>query len=213
MLRAERRACRGVGRSRAAVVAAVREDCKGQSALLLHVAESLYSCGFSLRGSHAHDLFVAAAIAATCRWPCPPPRPPCPGPPRAVFAGGTAGCPMRRSCSACSRRWSTSMPPRWCRTTIRCSTIRSSAASSACRGKQPEQMQRSLGSGVMVDPSGLVVTNVHVIEGADQVKVSLSDKREFEAEIVLKDTPQRSRGVAAEGRQREIPDARFRQFR
>jgi len=52
---------------------------------------------------------------------------------------------------------------------------------------QPEQMQRSLGSGVMVDPSGLVVTNVHVIEGADQVKVSLSDKREFEAEIVLKD--------------------------
>ncbi len=49
-------------------------------------------------------------------------------------------------------------------------------------------MQRSLGSGVLVDPSGLVVTNNHVIEGADQVKVSLSDKREFEAEIVLKDT-------------------------
>lgn len=54
-------------------------------------------------------------------------------------------------------------------------------------GQQPEQMQRSLGSGVMVDPAGLVVTNVHVIEGADQVKVSLSDKREFEAEIMLKD--------------------------
>src|SRR5665213_2398322 len=49
------------------------------------------------------------------------------------------------------------------------------------------QVQRSLGSGVMVDPSGLVVTNVHVIEGADEVKVSLADKREFEAEIVLKD--------------------------
>jgi len=55
-------------------------------------------------------------------------------------------------------------------------------------GIQPEQMQRSLGSGVMVDPSGLVVTNNHVIEGADQVKVSLADKREFEAEIVLKDS-------------------------
>ncbi|WP_027520934.1 DegQ family serine endoprotease [Bradyrhizobium sp. Ec3.3] len=55
-------------------------------------------------------------------------------------------------------------------------------------GQQPEQMQRSLGSGVIVDPSGLVVTNVHVIEGADQVKVSLSDKREFEAEILLKDS-------------------------
>ena len=55
-------------------------------------------------------------------------------------------------------------------------------------GQQPEQMQRSLGSGVMVDSSGLVVTNNHVIEGADQVKISLSDKREFEAEIVLKDS-------------------------
>src|ERR1017187_5027040 len=55
-------------------------------------------------------------------------------------------------------------------------------------GQQPEQMQRSLGSGVMVDPSGLVVTNVHVIDGADEVKVSLADKREFEAEIVLKDS-------------------------
>ena len=55
-------------------------------------------------------------------------------------------------------------------------------------GQQPEQMQRSLGSGIMVDSSGLVVTNNHVIEGADQVKVSLSDKREFEAEIVLKDS-------------------------
>jgi Do/DeqQ family serine protease len=54
-------------------------------------------------------------------------------------------------------------------------------------GQQPEQMQRSLGSGVIVDAAGLVVTNVHVIEGADQVKVSLSDKREFEAEILLKD--------------------------
>jgi Do/DeqQ family serine protease len=56
------------------------------------------------------------------------------------------------------------------------------------QGIPREQMMRSLGSGVMVDPSGLVVTNVHVIEGADQVKVSLSDKREFEAEIMLKDS-------------------------
>ena len=47
--------------------------------------------------------------------------------------------------------------------------------------------QRSLGSGVIVDPSGLVVTNNHVIDGADQVKISLADKREFEVEVVLKD--------------------------
>jgi Do/DeqQ family serine protease len=50
-----------------------------------------------------------------------------------------------------------------------------------------EQVQRSLGSGVIVDASGLVVTNNHVIEGADEVKVALADKREFEAELVLKD--------------------------
>jgi Do/DeqQ family serine protease len=54
-------------------------------------------------------------------------------------------------------------------------------------GGSREQVQRSLGSGVIIDASGLVVTNNHVIEGADQVKVSLADKREFEAEIVLKD--------------------------
>ena len=52
----------------------------------------------------------------------------------------------------------------------------------------PEQMQRSLGSGVIVDPSGLIITNHHVIEGADQVKVALSDKREFDADIVLRDS-------------------------
>ena len=54
-------------------------------------------------------------------------------------------------------------------------------------GGGKEQVQRSLGSGVIVDPSGLVVTNFHVIENADQIKISLADKREFEADIVLKD--------------------------
>jgi Do/DeqQ family serine protease len=54
-------------------------------------------------------------------------------------------------------------------------------------GDGGQQVQRSLGSGVIVDASGLVVTNVHVIEGADDIKVSLTDKREFEASVVLKD--------------------------
>jgi Do/DeqQ family serine protease len=54
-------------------------------------------------------------------------------------------------------------------------------------GGPREQVQRSLGSGVVVDASGLVVTNNHVIENADQIKVALADKREFDAELVLKD--------------------------
>ncbi|MBV6487186.1 MAG: DegQ family serine endoprotease [Pseudorhodoplanes sp.] len=55
------------------------------------------------------------------------------------------------------------------------------------QGIPREQVSRSLGSGVIVDAAGLVMTNNHVIEGATEIKVSLADKREFEAEIVLKD--------------------------
>src|SRR3954464_3882890 len=76
-------------------------------------------------------------------------------------------------------------------------------------GQQPEQMQRSLGSGVMVDSSGLVVTNVHVIEGADDVKVSLSDKREFEAEIVLKDPRTDLAVLKLKGAQEKFPMLEF----
>ncbi len=46
---------------------------------------------------------------------------------------------------------------------------------------------QSLGSGVIVDPSGLVVTNNHVIEGMTDVKVALADKREIPAKILLRD--------------------------
>ncbi|MHA1598293.1 MAG: Do family serine endopeptidase [Alphaproteobacteria bacterium] len=52
-----------------------------------------------------------------------------------------------------------------------------------------KRVQNSLGSGVIVGTSGLVVTNNHVIEGADQITVVLSDRREFEAKIVRTDKP------------------------
>jgi Do/DeqQ family serine protease len=54
-------------------------------------------------------------------------------------------------------------------------------------GNGGRQVQRSLGSGVIVDPSGLIVTNVHVIRGATDIKVALTDKRVFEASVVLED--------------------------
>jgi Do/DeqQ family serine protease len=54
-------------------------------------------------------------------------------------------------------------------------------------GQMPDRVQRSTGSGVIIDADGLVVTNQHVIEGMTEVKVALSDKREFDADIVLRD--------------------------
>lgn len=54
-------------------------------------------------------------------------------------------------------------------------------------GEAPDRVQRSTGSGVIVSSDGLVVTNEHVIENMTEVKVALADKREFDAEIILKD--------------------------
>jgi Do/DeqQ family serine protease len=52
---------------------------------------------------------------------------------------------------------------------------------------QNKRVAQSLGSGVIVDASGLVVTNHHVIDGMTDVKIALADKREYSASIVLDD--------------------------
>ncbi|MEZ5996224.1 MAG: Do family serine endopeptidase [Hyphomonadaceae bacterium] len=49
------------------------------------------------------------------------------------------------------------------------------------------RVEQSLGSGVIVRPDGVIVTNNHVIEGAQSLKVVLADRREFDAELVLAD--------------------------
>ncbi|RZJ03039.1 MAG: PDZ domain-containing protein [Brevundimonas sp.] len=50
-----------------------------------------------------------------------------------------------------------------------------------------EQQVGSVGSGVIVRDTGVVVTNYHVINGMQQIKVVLNDRREFEARVVLAD--------------------------
>lgn len=50
-----------------------------------------------------------------------------------------------------------------------------------------ERVQNSLGSGVIVRPDGLIVTNAHVVKGADEIRIVLADRREFEAKVVTQD--------------------------
>ena len=50
---------------------------------------------------------------------------------------------------------------------------------------QPEQGY--IGSGFLLSPDGYVMTNAHVVEGADEVTVTLTDKREFKAKIIGSD--------------------------
>ncbi|MGQ3357238.1 MAG: Do family serine endopeptidase [Phreatobacter sp.] len=55
------------------------------------------------------------------------------------------------------------------------------------QGPGRAEVARSLGSGVIVDRSGLVITNNHVIQNMTEVKVAFADRREFEVDIVLRD--------------------------
>lgn len=50
--------------------------------------------------------------------------------------------------------------------------------------RQREFTQTSLGSGVIVDTSGYILTNYHVIKGADEIKVKLYDKRVFDGTVI-----------------------------
>jgi serine protease Do len=51
----------------------------------------------------------------------------------------------------------------------------------------PDFKQRSLGSGFIIDREGYIVTNNHVIEGADEIKVRLANDKEFDATIIGRD--------------------------
>lgn len=51
-----------------------------------------------------------------------------------------------------------------------------------------ERKERGQGSGVIVDPNGLILTNNHVVNKADEIRVFLSDKREFKGKLIGTDT-------------------------
>jgi serine protease Do len=54
-------------------------------------------------------------------------------------------------------------------------------------GRPREHKQAALGSGVIVDKDGYILTNNHVINDADEIKVKLSDKREFKGKVIGSD--------------------------
>jgi serine protease Do len=55
------------------------------------------------------------------------------------------------------------------------------------QGLTREQVESSLGSGVIVESDGLIVTNAHVVKDAQEIMVVLSDRREFEAKVAVMD--------------------------
>ena len=82
-------------------------------------------------------------------------------------------------------------PCRIRRTTMK--TVRrtnSSSASAECRTRRamrPQQPSRGVGSGFIVSPDGYIVTNAHVVDGATEVVVKLTDRREFTAKVIGSD--------------------------
>lgn len=79
------------------------------------------------------------------------------------------------------------------------------------QGQRPSRPRsaQSLGSGFIVDPAGIVVTNNHVIADADQIKVRLQDDTEYEATLIGKDPKTDVAVLSIDPGQRELPFVEF----
>jgi Do/DeqQ family serine protease len=73
---------------------------------------------------------------------------------------------------------------------------------------RPEFRRPGLGSGVIIDKRGLVLTNFHVIQGADEITVRLSDKREYRGRVMGTD-PKTDLAVLRFEADRALPVARL----
>lgn len=74
-------------------------------------------------------------------------------------------------------------------------------------GLMRKQVEGALGSGVIIEPEGLIVTNAHVIRGAEQITVVLSDGREYEAVLALQDDPSDLALLRVETKGEKLPAA------
>ncbi|GAA6154859.1 DegQ family serine endoprotease [Pyruvatibacter sp.] len=75
-------------------------------------------------------------------------------------------------------------------------------------GEQQSRKVQSLGSGFVIDPDGLVVTNNHVVEDADEVTVTFSDGETLDAEVLGRD-PKTDLALLKVNADRKLPFVRF----
>ena len=75
-------------------------------------------------------------------------------------------------------------------------------------GQAPDQgeVRRGLGSGIIIDKSGLIITNNHVIEGAETITVRLDDGREFKGKVLGSDPQTDVALVKLQGDVKDLPD-------
>jgi Do/DeqQ family serine protease len=78
-------------------------------------------------------------------------------------------------------------------------------------GMPQERIQNSLGSGVIVAPEGVVVTNTHVVKigGAAEIRIALADRREFDAKVVQLDDKSDIAVLRIEGGEARFPYLEF----
>jgi serine protease Do len=76
------------------------------------------------------------------------------------------------------------------------------------RREAPQRRGTSLGSGFIVDKTGFIVTNNHVIEGADQITVVLHDDRKFDAKVIGRD-PKTDLALLKVKTKKDLPFVRF----